>query len=116
MLEIKITTNKPVPLGNIYSKLEEIVLKTTGKRLVNAYVKGSDLYLIIENPIPLAGILALLAAVGQLLIPLAVTIVGVQIGGAFAESIKNTAYIWVPIVSGVFALFVLLYAKSKGWI
>jgi len=116
VLEIKITTNKPVPLGNIYSKLEEIVLKTTGKRLVNAYVKGNDLYLIIENPIPLAGILALLTAVGQLLVPLTITAVGVQIGGAVAESIKNTAYIWVPIVSGVFALFVLLYAKSKGWI
>ena len=116
MLEIKITTNKPVPLGNIYHKLEEIVLKTTGKRLINAYVKGNDLYLIIENPIPLAGLLALIAAIGQFLIPLTIAVVGIQVGGAFAESIKNTAYIWVPIVSGAFALFVLLYAKSKGWI
>jgi hypothetical protein len=116
MLEIKITTNKPVPLENIYHKLEEIVLKTTGKRLVNAYVKGNDLYLIIENPIPLAGLLALIAAIGQFLIPLTIAVVGIQVGGAFAESIKNTAYIWVPIVSGAFALFVLLYAKSKGWI
>jgi hypothetical protein len=97
----------------LYNLLAPKVYEITGKRLVFLRFSGNDIILTVENPISLAAIFLLTQIIIPLLIPLGIFIVGIMIGGAIAEALKATAYIWVPVVIGIISIILYFWLRQK---
>jgi len=83
--------------------------------LVNVNVDRAKEQVIItvKNQLTLAAIPLIATAIASLLGPLGIFIVEITIGGAVADSLRQTAWIWIPLTIISASLIIYLYIKSK---
>jgi hypothetical protein len=80
---------------------------------VNIDRAKEQIVLTVRNQLAVSLIPLIAGAIGAILPTLGLVIVEIMIGGAIGESLKQTAWLWIPLVIIVGGVVAYFYFKSK---